>query len=252
MHWRSTPIPTRTWASPASPSRRSTARITPRAKRTARAGESTRWPARRARSGTPRRVGKPARRALRRCPRESAAGAQGARRPISPAEERAVPVEAACELDGERQTVRPFAVRHGDAGNAQQGPGAVEDRVAGALVRARGFARRAGRQQEIDVAHSVRQGAAALAGGLAHGVVVGARDLPSFVEARLQARADLLGEVHVLPGKGAGALEAHDDSVAVEERFAPCRQLELAHRGAGPRQAPGGLLEVRLRRGVGV
>ncbi len=119
-------------------------------------------------------------------------------------------------------------------------------------MRARGFAGRAGGQEEVHVAHFLGEGAAAPARGLAHGVVVGARHLPAFVEARLQALADLLGDTEVLPGKRARALEAHDQAVPVEERLAPLRQLEVAHRGAGFREALRGLFEVRLRRAIGI
>src|SRR3990170_8625040 len=87
---------------------------------------------------------------------------------------------------------------------------------------------------------------------VAHGVVLGARHLPAFFQARQQGLADLAAMVRVLPGERARALVAHDYLVAVEEQVGPGRQVEAAPLRAGLREALRRLLEVRLRRGVGL
>ena len=137
------------------------------------------------------------------------------------------------ELHGERQAERAFAVRDGDAGNAEQRPGAVEHRVAGARERRRRLACRARRDEEIDLAQALGELATQPPRMFAHGVVLGARHAPSLVEPRAQAGAQLAAVVPVLPAERARRLVAHDHLVPVEEIGASRRQLEVAQHGAG-------------------
>ena len=108
--------------------------------------------------------------------------------------------------------------------------------IAGRGVRARRFPRRARREQEIDLAHLLGEGAAAQARLFAHVVVFGARHLPAFVEARPERRGNLVGVVGVFPGERARVLVAHDHLVAVEEGLASRRQLEVRDLRTGTRE----------------
>ena len=154
------------------------------------------------------------------------------------------------ELHGERQAERAFAIGDGHAGNAEQRPGAVEHRVTGARERRRRLARRARRDEEIDLAQALGELATQPPRMFAHRVVLGARHAPSLVEPRTQGGAQLAAVVLVLPTERARRLVAHDHLVPVEELGAACGQVEVAHYRTCSFQCSGRLLDVRLHCGV--
>jgi hypothetical protein len=150
------------------------------------------------------------------------------------------------ELHRQRQAERPRAERQGDAGRAEHGPEAVEDRIAGVAEAGRRLAARGRHQQDIEaLPHLGEIGSRAFLGLPGVGELR-ARNRIAELERLAQARRQEMREALALRSVMEGRLLGHDPVVRVISASQLSGISQGAHLGAGRAQRLHGGFDVLL------